>query len=76
MSGGSDWGPGAVGGRPPGASPESANALEGQRERNHSPEEHPAPRPGCLRMLIAILLVLAGLALAWYLFIVVVDVLG
>lgn len=76
MSGGSDWGPGSVGGGPPGASPESAGALDGQRDRDNRSEEHPAPRPGCLRALLAIVLVLAGLALAWYLFIVVVDVLG
>ena len=76
MSGGTDWGPGSVGGGPPGASPESAGALDSQRERDHRPEEHPQPRPGCLRTLVAIVLLLAGLALAWYLFIVVVDVLG
>jgi hypothetical protein len=76
VSGGSDWGPGSVGGGPPGASPESSGALDGRRERDNRPEEHPAPRPGCLRTLIAIALVLAGLALAWYLFIVLVDVLG
>lgn len=76
MSQGTDWGPGGVGGGPPGASPESAGALDGQRDRDHRPEEHPAPRPGCLRTLIAIVLLLAGLALAWYLFGIVVDVLG
>jgi hypothetical protein len=65
-----------VGGGPPGASPESAGALDGQRDRDNRPEEHPASRPGCLRTLIAIVLVLAGLALTWYLFGVLVDVLA
>jgi hypothetical protein len=76
VSGGSDWGTGAVGGGVPGASPESAGAQDGRRDRDNRPEEHPAPRPGCLRTLLAIVLVLGGLALAWYLFGIVVDVLG
>lgn len=73
---GTDWGPGDVGGGPPGASPEGAGALDGRRERETRPEEHPAPRPGCLRTLIAIVLLLVGLLAAWILFGFVVDLLG
>jgi hypothetical protein len=73
---GTDWGPGDVGGGPPGASPEGAGALDGRREREKWPAEHPAPRPGCLRTLIAIVLLLLGLAFAWFLFGLVVDLLG
>ena len=73
---GTDWGPGDVGGGPAGASPEGIGALDGRRERENRPEEHPAPRPGCLRTLIAIVLLLVGLAVAWFLFGLVVDLLG
>lgn len=74
---GTDWGPGDVGGGPPGASPESARAIDGRRERDQGPpEEHPAPRPGCLRTLLAIALVLVALAALWYLFGLVVDLLS
>lgn len=71
---GTDWGPGDVGGGPPGASPEYAGALDA--ERDHRPEEHPAPRPGCLRTLLAIALVLVALAALWYGFVLVVELLG
>jgi len=76
MSEGSDWGPGAVGGGPPGASPEYGRALNGERERDDRPEEHPAPRPGCLRALLAIVLLLVALVALWWLFIVVVGLLN
>jgi hypothetical protein len=63
-----DSGPWSVGGGPAGASPENASALDDRRERgNGPPEEDRKPRPGCLRTLIAIILVLLGLAVAWYL---------
>jgi hypothetical protein len=72
---GSDWGPGDVGGGPPGASPESAGAVDGQRERLQRPrDEH--PRPGCLRTLLAIALVLALLGGLWYAFVLVVELLS
>lgn len=74
---GTDWGPGDVGGGPPGASPESAGAIDGQRERHQGPrDEHPTPRPGCLRTLLAIALVLVALAALWYGFVLVVELLG
>lgn len=63
-----DWGPWATGGGPPGASPESANAVDARRERgSRPPDEDPTPRPGCLRTVITILLVLLGAAVLWYL---------
>ena len=74
MSEGSDWGPGGVGGGPPGASPEYARALDG--ERDHRPEEHPAPRPGCLRALLAIALVVGALIALWWIFVLVVELLS
>lgn len=74
---GSDWGPGGVGGGPPGASPESARAVDAQRRGQPGPpEEHPAPRPGCLRTLLAIGLVLAVLAGLWFLFTLFVELVG
>lgn len=74
---GTDWGPGDVGGGPPGASPEGAGAVDGQRERQGEPrDEHPAPRPGCLRTLLAILLTLAALAALWFVFVLVVELLS
>jgi len=69
-----DWGPGSVGGGAPGASPESARAIDAAREHgNGPPEEDPPPRPGCLRTLISIILVLGGAAFLVYLFGVVTD---
>lgn len=73
---GSDWGPGDVGGGPPGASPESAGALDGRRDRERGPQDHPTPRPGCLQTLVAIVALLLALVVAWYLFGVLVDALG
>ncbi len=73
MSGGSDWGPGSVGGGPPGASPEYGGALDGEREREHRPEDNPAPRPGCLRALLSIALLVGGLVAPWWVFIFVVG---
>jgi hypothetical protein len=74
---GTDWGPGDVGGGPPGASPEGAAAIDGQRERHDGPrDEHPPPRPGCLRTLLAIALVLVVLGGLWYAFVLAVELLG
>lgn len=72
-----DWGPWATGGGPPGASPESASAIDARRERGDGPpEEDPTPRPGCLRTVFAIILVLVGAAVAWYLIGLIIDLLG
>ena len=74
---GSDWGPGDVGGGPPGASPESADAIDGRRERDQGPRgEHPPSRPGCLRTLLAIALILIAFAALWYAFVLAVELLG
>ena len=73
---GTDWGPGDVGGGPPGASPEYGGALDGQRERERRPQADPKPRPGCLQTLVAIILLLIALLVAWYLFGLVTDALA
>ena len=63
-----DSGIGSIGGGTPGASPESARAKDAGRDRgNGPPEEDPEPRPGCLRTLLAIVLVVLGAAVLVYL---------
>ena len=76
MSEGSDWGSGGVGGGPPGASPEYGGALDGERARDPRPEEQPSPRPGCLRTLLAIALVIGALVALWWVFVLVVELLS
>ena len=71
-----DWG-GDIGGGPPGASPEGAGALIEQRKRRRGPrDDNPEPRPGCLRTLLAIVLVVVALAALWFVFVLVVELLS
>lgn len=72
-----DFGFGSIGGGTPGASPESARAKDANRDRGKGPpEEDPTPRPGCLQTVMAILLVLVGLAVLVYLIGVVIGLLS
>lgn len=72
-----DWGPGLVGGGTSAASPEAARGADALRERGGGPpDDDPTPRPGCLRTLISIIVVLLGAALLVYLFGLATELLG
>ncbi len=65
MSWGSSGG-GGVG--PQGASPEAARGADALRDYGNGPrDDDPRPRPGCLRTVLLVLSVLAGLVVLFWL---------
>ncbi len=63
------WGAGGNGGRViPDASPEAARGFESSRGYGNGPrDDDPRPRPGCLRTVLLVLAVLAGLVVLFWL---------